>query len=98
MAWRAVAVRKAGAVVHVDRGIGGGRQIRIQSDVRRIALIVIESEIPRRGAEIREPAIDRPVPVGRLVRIGNVSLPHTPESRRADGEFVPLDQGTSDSE
>src|SRR5271156_6236621 len=96
--WLPAAVRCS----RLDGHIRGGKclhgQVRIEPDIRRIALVVIEREIPSGWAEIREAAIDRAVSVGRLIRISQVSLPHTPELGRPDGEFVALYQRTVDGQ
>src|ERR1700734_4040381 len=93
MTWRfAAAVRESRADVHVRRDEGAPRQVRIDTNIRRIALVVIECEETGRRGEIREAPIDRSVPVCRLIGIGQVSLANTPELGGANSELVALNQ------
>src|ERR1700728_3232799 len=75
----AVGVSRASGNVRGDEGLPW--QIRVEADVRRIALVMIECEEAGRGTEVCESAIDRSVSVGRLVGIGEVSLNDAPQLR-----------------
>ena len=67
-----------------DGDVGGGkrlaRQVRVEPDIRRIALVMIEREEAGGGTEIGESSVDRAIAIGRLIRIGQVSLTDTPEA------------------
>src|ERR1700733_665617 len=75
----AVGVSRADVDVRGDKGLP--RQIRVETDIRCIALVVIECVEAGRGTEVCEAASDRSVSVGRLVGIGDVSLTDIPQLR-----------------
>src|SRR5579864_6494906 len=63
----AAAVGESRADIHVGRSICLPWQVRIQTHIRCISLVMIESKEPGRRTEIRETAIDRAKSVGRLI-------------------------------
>src|SRR5580658_8591147 len=92
----AAAVGEPGADVYIGGGKRLARQGRVEPDIRRIALVMVECEEAGRGAEIGESSVDRAVAVGSLIGIGQVGLTDTPELGGANGEFVALNQRAVD--
>ena len=83
-----------------DGDIGGGkrlaRQVRVEPDIRRIALVMIEREEAGGRTEIGESSVDRAIAIGRLIRIGHVGLTDIPELGGTNGELVTLNQRAVD--
>ena len=91
-----IAVGESRAVVHIRGGKSLPGQVRVETDICRIALVVIESEAARTGVEVGQPAIDRAESVGSLIGIGHMGLTETPKLRGTNGEFIALNQRSID--
>src|SRR5271156_2547318 len=97
------AVREARAIIHIGRSEGLPRQRSVESNVQRVALVVIEwrvsgwrlaTGIGRRKAD--QPTGDGTSLVSDLIRVGQVKLTAIPESRRCQGQLPATNQSTVD--
>src|SRR5258705_334765 len=98
MGWRRIAVGKSRSVVNAQGSKRLPRQIRVESGVGRILVVVIEREPARRRTEVRQPAVDGTKAVRGLIRINQVELADIPHLRRTNGQLVALDQRAVDGE
>ena len=92
----AAAVGEPRADVHIGGGKRLARQVRVEPDIRRIALVMIEREEAGGRTEIGKSSVDRAVSVGCLIGIGQVGLTDAPELGRTNGELVALNQRAVD--
>ncbi len=85
-------IREARAVVDIRRNVTLPRKLRVEADVERIALVMIERGIARRnlagcgicGIEADEAAGDRSRALSDLIRVGEMNVRAIPESRRTN--------------
>ncbi len=78
---RTAAVGKPGAIVHVTVRPNPLRQGEVEAGIERVALIVVQIEIPGWWGEIDESAVDLSTALGKLMRKGGVDLRAAPDAR-----------------
>src|SRR5262249_59862840 len=66
-------------------------KINIRAEVQRVALIVVQQEGVRRRRKVGQPAGNRALPLGMLMRIGYVALKPLPQTRRFQGHLDSAD-------
>ena len=84
-----IAVDEAGAVVDVGGSISLPRQRRVEADVERVALIVVDRRVARRDVALRsvlrvvadQATGDGAALLGDLVGVGEVRLTELPDAR-----------------
>ena len=95
----AIAIEKSGTVVHVHGGPTAPRKLEVRSRTERIALVVIEEEISLlRRREVGEPTGDRSCAFGILMRVGQMELNSTGNSRRVGAYFPSTETGAVDGQ
>src|SRR6516164_3533372 len=88
----AISVQEPRAVIHRQGGKATPRQVAVEARRERVALIVIEIEVPvRRRRKIRKPAGDGSYALGDLVRIHQVRMIAMEKQGGADGHLFALD-------
>src|SRR5215469_3762814 len=88
---RPISVQEPRAVVNRDCGEATPRQVAIEARRERVALIVIEIEVPvRRRREIRKPARYGSHSLGYLVRVDQVGVITIEQEWGTDGDFFAL--------
>ena len=96
-------VAETGTVVHVGRNVGAPRERNVATNIKGIALIVVErTESSRRkwitdiAGEVREPSVNAAAAFGDLVGVCEMELPAMGDAGRPHGNFPPSNFGSVD--
>src|SRR5258708_33179567 len=89
---RATAVGEPGSVVDVRPREEAALQCGVEAGAERVALIVVQQEVPAAWRKVRQAAADRPAPFGLLSCIRQVDMSTLPRPRRADGQLPSPDE------